>query len=192
MKKNRNILRGGVFLPVLVMLWMGCANLTADTEGKNNQTISDDPPVVAADPGDRAEDPLTAEGSLVLNSKELNVLGLADPVVIVFSGDAAPSISGGNGATVTAAAGHVAVTLVQAGADIVAQGIGADGSITISGNYDFNLHLNGLGLASASGAAINNNGSGAMKVTLVEGTANRLIDGAGGDQKAAFYSKGDF
>ncbi|MDR1100695.1 MAG: carbohydrate-binding domain-containing protein [Treponema sp.] len=142
--------------------------------------------MVAADPGD------TTEGALVLNSKDLSALGLADPVVIVFNGDVAPSISGGNGATVAADTSHVAVTLAQAGTDIVAQGTGADGSITVSGDYAFNLYLNGLGLASASGAAINNDGSGAMNVTLVEGTANQLIDGAGGDQKAAFYSKGDF
>ncbi|MDR1247799.1 MAG: carbohydrate-binding domain-containing protein [Treponema sp.] len=186
MKKNRNILRGGVFLLAMGIVWTGCANPTAGAGRKNNQTVADDPPVVAADPGD------TADSALVPGSKNVSALGLADPVVIVFNGDAAPSISGGNGATVTADASHVAVMLVQAGANIVAQGIDADGSITVSGNYTFNLYLNGLGLASASGAVINNDGSGAMNVALVEGTANRLVDGAGGDQKAAFYSKGDF
>jgi hypothetical protein len=78
------------------------------------------------------------------------------------------------------------------GANIVAQGLCANASLTLSGNYDFNLYLNGLGLTNSSGAAINNDGTGAMNVILVEGTANRLIDSAGGSQKAAFYSKGDF
>jgi hypothetical protein len=78
------------------------------------------------------------------------------------------------------------------GANIVAQGISGDGSLTFSGNYNFNLYLNGVGLTNASGAAINNDGSGAMQVTLVEGTTSRLIDGADSDDKAAFYSKGDF
>jgi hypothetical protein len=186
MKKNRDILRGGILLLALAILWAGCANPSAGAGQKNNQTGLDDPSTAAADPDD------TTEGTLVLNSKDLSALGLADPIVIVFNGDAAPSISGGNGATVTADTGHVAVTLAQAGANIVAQGICADGSITFSGDYAFNLYLNGLGLAGASGAAINNDGSGAMNVALVEGTANQLVDGAGGDQKAAFYSKGDF
>jgi hypothetical protein len=74
----------------------------------------------------------------------------------------------------------------------VAQGISADASLTFSGNYDFNLYLNGAGLTNSGGAAINNDGTGTMNVTLVEGTANRLIDGAGRSHKATFYSKGDF
>jgi hypothetical protein len=74
----------------------------------------------------------------------------------------------------------------------VAQGISAGASLTFSGNYNFNLYLNGAGLTGTAGAAINNDGTGTMNVTLVEGTANRLIDGEEGSQKAAFYSKGDF
>jgi hypothetical protein len=93
---------------------------------------------------------------------------------------------------VNAETNHVTVTLTQADANIVVQGTCADGSITFTGNHAFNLYLNGLELASLSGAAINNDGSKAMNVTLVDGTGNRLIDGAEGGQKAAFYSKGDF
>ncbi|MDR1277927.1 MAG: carbohydrate-binding domain-containing protein [Treponema sp.] len=195
MKKTRNLLWGGVFPLIPAIVWIGCVSPAIDTSHpgnadntgqENSQTDSGVPPEVSADPGD------TEDGALVPNSKDLSALGIANPVVIVFNGEAAPSISPGNGAAVSANTGHAAVTLTQAGANIVAQGICADGSITISGNYAFNLYLNGLGLTSTSGAAINNDGSGAMSVTLVEETANRLIDGAGGDQKAAFYSKGDF
>jgi hypothetical protein len=196
MKRNRNLLRGGVvFLLVPVIVWIGCVSPaidtpnpgnTDDTGQENDQTVSGVPPVVAADPGD------TADGTLVPNSKDVSALELANPVVIKFNGEAAPSIINGNGVTVTANTSHVAVTLTQTGVDIVAQGICADGSITFSGDYAFNLYLNGLGLTSASDAAITNEGSGAMNVTLVDGTANRLVDGTGGDQKAAFYSKGDF
>jgi hypothetical protein len=189
MKRNRDLLRGGVFLLAAAVTGAGCSNpanyggITAGRE--DGPAVSGVLPVVAADPGD------TADGALVPGSKSAGALGLASPLVIVFDGEAAPSTSGGGGASAAAVSGHVTVTLSQPGADIVAQGVCADGSITFSGNYPFNLYLNGLGLA-ASGAVINNDGSGAMNVILVEGTASRLVDGAGGGQKAAFYSKGDF
>jgi hypothetical protein len=189
MKRTVNLWRSGVFLLSLVIL-TGCGNPAADTPnpGAADDTgqESGNPPATAADPGDTADEPL------IPNSKDVNTLGLANPLVIVFNGDGAPAITGGAGAAVSADTNHAAVTLTQAGADIVAQGICEDGSLTFSGNYPFNLYLNGLGLVSASGAAISNDGSGAMNVTLVDGTANRLVDGAGGAQKAAFYSKGDF
>jgi hypothetical protein len=143
-------------------------------------------PTVPADPGDTADD------ALIPASAALSALGLSAPVVIVFSETAAPAVTQGANAEVTANANHVTVTLTAAGANIVVQGVNADASLTLSGNYNFNLYLNGAGLTGSGGAAINNDGTGAMNVTLVEGTANRLIDGAGGSQKAAFYSKGDF
>ena len=189
MKRTVNPWRSGAFLLALV-IWMGCGNPAVDTlnPGNTDDTGQEtgDPPAAAADPGDTADEPL------VPNSKEVNTLGLANPLVIVFNGEAAPTITGGAGAAASADTSHAAVTLTAAGADIVAQGICEDGSLTFSGNYPFNLYLNGLGLTSASGGAINNDGAGAMNVTLVAGTANRLVDGAGGAQKAAFYSKGDF
>ncbi|MDR2782500.1 MAG: carbohydrate-binding domain-containing protein, partial [Treponema sp.] len=153
---------------------------------EDDNTDTGVPPAVAADPGD------TADIALVPASKGVNALGLTGPVVIVFSDAAAPAVTGGAHARVNAGANHVTVTLTAAGANIVAQGISAEGSLTFSGDYDFNLYLNGAGLTNAAGAAITNDGTGTMNLTLVEGTANRLIDGAGGSQKSAFYSKGDF
>ena len=191
MKRNRNLWQGGAFLLAAVIIWAGCTNPAVETPNPGNaddtgQPDSGDPPVIASDPGD------PADGALVPNSKNVSTLELANPLVITFDNGAAPTVTNGASATVNADTNHVAITLTLEGADIVAQGICADGSLTFSGNYAFNLYLNGLGLTSVSGAAITNDGSGTMNVTLVEGTANRLIDGTAGAQKAAFYSKGDF
>jgi hypothetical protein len=191
-----------VFTVTAGLVWLGCSSPVVDApndkpndtnQGDDNSDgdyeIQPEAPVVAADPGDTADSPL------VPGSKEVGTLGLADPVVIVFNEGAAPTVTGGAGAAVNADTSHAAVTLTQAGADIVVQGISPDGSLAFSGNFSFNLYLNGAGLTNggvaASGAAITNNGTGAMNVTLVEGTVNRLIDKAGGEQKAALYSKGD-
>ncbi|MDR2403086.1 MAG: carbohydrate-binding domain-containing protein, partial [Spirochaetaceae bacterium] len=190
MKKNGWFFWGGFLVLIAAMLWTGCGNPAIDNPPPDNSdtpgTDNGVPPEVAADPGDTADTPL------VPASKDVSTLGLASPVLIVFSEAAAPAVRPGANAELSAATNHVTVTLTAAGADIVAQGTCADGSITFTGNHAFNLYLNGLELASLSGAAINNDGSEAMNVTLVEGTANRLIDSAGGGQKAAFYSKGDF
>ncbi|MDR1215589.1 MAG: carbohydrate-binding domain-containing protein [Treponema sp.] len=186
MKRNQNFRRSGVFLLIAAMIGAGCTNQASDTSKSTNPDDTGVPPIIATDPGD------TQEAALVPNSKDAGTLGLINQVVIVFNEDAAPTITNGTGAVVTTSVNHVTVEITQTGADVVAQGICADGSLTFFGDYAFNLYLNGLGLTSASGAAINNDGNAAMNVTLVEGTANRLIDGAEGAQKAAFYSKGDF
>jgi hypothetical protein len=192
MKKNSNLFLRYAFLVIMVLVWMGCPNATVETTALGDISQEDDdedngaPPVIVSDPGD------TADATLVPASKDISVLGLTNPLVIIFSGSAAPEIIGNTNATTNVEGNNVAVTLTAAGANIVAQGINAEGSLTFSGNYDFNLYLNGAGLTGSDGAAINNDGTGTMHVTLVEGTANRLIDAASGGQKAAFYSKGDF
>jgi hypothetical protein len=186
-KNKRMMFLGAVFFAAAVLIVMGCANELPGTEDTEQEGTPDtgNPPAIAADPGD------TEDGALVPNSKNVDTLELSNPTLIVFSEAAAPTVTPGANAEVSAETNQVTVTLTAADADIVAQGICADGSITFSGNYGFNLYLNGLGLTSASGAAINHDGTGTMNLTLVEGTANRLIDGAEGGQKAAFYSKGD-
>jgi hypothetical protein len=191
MKKNTAIFLRPLFFSAAVLAWMGCPSSTAETTGAPNQEEiivedTDAPPVIAADPGD------TEDAALVPASRDIGALGLANPLVITFSETDTPTVTDGTNATAEAAGNNVMVTLASAGANIVAQGLCADASLVLSGNYDFNLYLNGLGLANPGGAAINNDGAGTMHVTLVEGTANRLTDGAEGDQKAAFYSKGDF
>jgi hypothetical protein len=190
-KKNTAVifLRGSFFIAA-ALVWTACPNPADETTGNPDQEKSggenNGVPMVT-DPGD------TADAALVPASKDISDLGLANPLIITFSeAAAAPTVKGGTNATASPETNHVTVTLTASGADIVAQGINAEGSLTFSGDYDFNLYLNGLGLTSSGGGAINNDGTGTMKVTLVEKTENRLIDGAGGSQKAAFYSKGDF
>jgi hypothetical protein len=177
---------------LFTLLWLGAAACSKNSPYEEVNDIIENPadatliPTVPADPGD------TVDAVLVPSSKDVSTLGLSAPIVIVFSEAAAPVITSGANAEVSASTNHVTVTLTQAGANIVVQGLCADASLTFSGNHNFNLYLNGAGFTNAGGAAINNDGTGTMNVTLVEGTANRQIDGAGGSQKAAFYSKGDF
>jgi hypothetical protein len=180
-----------IFFLTAVLVWTGCPNATVETTtpGGTSQEDDDDGtlPVIASDPGD------TANTALVPSSKDVSTLGLTNPLVITFSETAAPAVTSGANATASVSGNNVAVTLTAAGANVVAQGVNADASLTFSGGYDFNLYLNGVGLTVSGGvAAINNDGAGTMNVTLVDGTANRLIDAAAGSQKAAFYSKGDF
>jgi hypothetical protein len=187
---KKMMLLGRMFFAAAVLAVMGCTNPAVETsevpDTEGTEQDEGNPPSIAADPGD------TEDGALIPDSKDVDALELSSPVVIVFRESAAPTVTPGANAEVTADTNHVTVTLTAADADIVAQGICADGSLAFSGDYDFNLYLNGLGLAGASDAAINNDGKGTMNVTLVEGTATQLIDGAEGAQKAAFYSKGDF
>jgi hypothetical protein len=189
-KKNAAIFLRAAFFLAAVLVWIGCPSTVETTDNPNQEEIHEEdnsaPPVIAADPGD------AADVALVPASKDISALGLENPLVITFSETAAPTVTGGTNAAANVAGNKVTVTLTAAGANIVAQGINADASLTFSGNYNFNLYLNGAGFSSSDSAAINNDGTGTMNVTLVEGTENRLIDGAGGGQKAAFYSKGDF
>ena len=186
MKNNVSLFLRRMFFVAPVLGWMGCPNQAVETHALGNSDDNSAPPLIAADPGD------TADAALVPASKSISALGLANPLLITFSESAAPTITGGRNATTSVVGNHVTVTLTAAGANVVVQGINADASLRFAGNYDFNLYLNGVGLSSAAGAAINNDGAETMNVTLVEGTANRLIDSAEGEQKAAFYSKGNF
>jgi hypothetical protein len=189
---------------VLIVLWMSCSNALDDRaavgnaedgtnqEEETNQeedyidyTDTSVAPAVAADPGD------AADAVLVPDSKDVSSLALASAVLISFDDEETPTVSGTvEGVAVSADTNHVVVTLTGAGANIVVQGVSDAGSLTFSGNFAFNLYLNGVGLTNEDGGAISNGGTGKMTATLVEGTKSRLIDGAG--SKGAFYSKGDF
>jgi hypothetical protein len=161
MKRTGSFLRRGILPLIVAAAWTACASPASSPPDNSGAPEQPKDELVSADPGD------TADAELVPASKDINALGLASPVVINFNGDSAPTVTAGANAEVNAETNHVAVTLTAADANIVAQGVCADGSITLAGNYAFNLYLNGLELASLSGAAINNDGSKAMNVTLV-------------------------
>lgn len=80
--------------------------------------------------------------------------------------------------------------------DYVLQGSSDDGGFKIYGVKKYNLYLNGVDLASATGAAVNSQCKKRARVFLVDGTQNSLSDatayGTTGseDEKATFFSEG--
>ncbi len=73
-------------------------------------------------------------------------------------------------------------------------GTSNDGEFYMSGEYKATIELNGLMLTNAtpvySGAAIDIQNGKRIKVKVVTGTTNTLVDAAGGSQKGCLYIKG--
>ena len=73
-------------------------------------------------------------------------------------------------------------------------GTSNDGEFYMSGSYKATIELNGLNLTNLnpvnSGAAIHIENSKRIKVKILEGTTNSLVDAASGSQKGCFYIKG--
>ena len=73
-------------------------------------------------------------------------------------------------------------------------GSSSDGEFYMSGSYKATLELNGLTLTNKtpvkSGAAVHIQNGKRIKVKLMDGTTNTLVDCASGSQKGAFYVKG--
>lgn len=74
------------------------------------------------------------------------------------------------------------------------QGKTADGGFYMEGNYKATIELNGLTLSNQSavysGAAVHVQNGKRIKVKVVTGTTNTLVDKSGGDQKGCIYIKG--
>lgn len=101
----------------------------------------------------------------------------------------APSVTG---VTYTVDGANVSITSSTTKDEITynVTGSSANGSLTITGQYKFTLALNGVSLASQSGAAIDIQCGKRIALVLKEGTENTLSDAANGAQKACLYSKG--
>ena len=73
-------------------------------------------------------------------------------------------------------------------------GSSTDGEFYMSGSYKATLELNGLTLTNKtpvkSGAAVHIQNSKRIKVKVMDGTINTLVDNASGSQKGALYVKG--
>lgn len=73
-------------------------------------------------------------------------------------------------------------------------GTSNDGEFYMSGSYKATIELNGLNLTNLnpvnSGAAIHIDNSKRIKVKILDGTTNSLVDAASGSQKGCFYVKG--
>ena len=73
-------------------------------------------------------------------------------------------------------------------------GSSTDGEFYMSGSYKATVELNGLTLTNTnpvtSGAAVHIQNGKRIKVKVMDGTVNTLVDNASGSQKGAFYVKG--
>ena len=73
-------------------------------------------------------------------------------------------------------------------------GSSTDGEFYMSGSYKATIELNGLTLTNAtpvySGAAVHIQNGKRIKVKVITGTTNTLIDAVGGSQKGCLYIKG--
>ena len=121
-------------------------------------------------------------------------------VSVVYDGTSATVVVAGNIAQyVTPTVNGAHVSIVQS--DDVAEeitytlsGSSTDGEFYMSGSYKTTVELNGLTLTNAtpvySGAAVHIQNGKRIKMKVVTGTTNTLVDAAGGSQKGCLYIKG--
>lgn len=96
------------------------------------------------------------------------------------------------GVTATIAGADVTVNNSNEGTEFsfTLSGETADGSFLYNGAYKATFVLNGVGITSTKGAAIDIECGKRIALELKKGTVNTLVDCAGGKQKAALYCKG--
>lgn len=124
-------------------------------------------------------------------------------VSVVYNGTAATVTIAGNVAQYVAAdinGAHVNITQSALVDDEVGEitynlsGSSTDGEFYMSGSYKATVELNGLTLVNEtpykSGAAVHIQDGKRIKVKVVTGTTNTLVDAASGSQKGALYIKG--
>lgn len=121
-------------------------------------------------------------------------------VAVAYNGQTVAITVAGNVAqylTITASGAHVNIEQSSELAEEITytlSGSSDDGECYISGSYKATVELNGLTLTNAkpvtSGAAVHIQNGKRIKVKVLEGTSNTLVDAANGSQKGAFYVKG--
>ena len=121
-------------------------------------------------------------------------------VVVVYNGETASVSVAGNVAkylTINVSGAHVNIAQSDDLAEEITyslSGSSADGEFYMSGSYKATIELNGLSLTNttpiSSGAAIHIQNGKRIKVKVMDGTTNTLVDCASGSQKGAFYVKG--
>ncbi|MDR0510803.1 MAG: carbohydrate-binding domain-containing protein [Rikenellaceae bacterium] len=146
------------------------------------------------------ENPLTPDPDFRTNAVEGYSPAGTDNVFITFSmtGEAQVNNLVPTKAEVNVDGQHVTVKTLAKDVNFVATGTTGNGSLKFlaSGSNKFNLILNGASITNPRGAAINNQLSKTVSLTLLDGTNNRLIDGAtydvpdGEDMKGTFFSEG--
>ena len=121
-------------------------------------------------------------------------------VAVVYNGTKAAVTVAGNIAqylTVSVSGAHVNIEQSSDVAEEITyrlSGSSTDGEFYMSGSYKATIELNGLLLTNktpvTSGAAVHIQNSKRIKVKIMDGTTNTLVDCASGSQKGAFYVKG--
>ena len=121
-------------------------------------------------------------------------------VTVVYNENSAAVTVAGNVAkylTISVSGAHVNIAQsddLQQEITYTLSGSSADGEFYMSGSYKATLELNGLTLTNKtpvkSGAAVHIQNSKRIKVKVMDGSTNTLVDCANGSQKGAFYVKG--
>ena len=121
-------------------------------------------------------------------------------VSVVYNGGATTVFVAGNVAKyliISVSGAHVNIAQSEDVAEEITytlSGSSTDGEFYLSGSYKATVELNGLTLTNShpvsSGAAIHIQNSKRIKVKVMDGTTNTLVDCASGSQKGAFYVKG--
>lgn len=123
-----------------------------------------------------------------------------DVVSVVYDGEMARVSVAGNVAqylTITTTGSHVHIeqhTDLAEEITYTLSGSSNDGEFYMSGSYKATVELNGLTLTNTnpvtSGAAVHIQNGKRIKVKVMDGTSNTLVDASVGEQKGALYVKG--
>ena len=121
-------------------------------------------------------------------------------VSVVYKGETVAITVAGNIAqylTITSSGAHVNIAQSDDLAEEITytlSGSSSDGEFYLSGSYKATIKLNGLTLTNqnplTSGAALHIQNGKRIKVKVLDGTINTLVDAATGSQKGALYVKG--
>ena len=121
-------------------------------------------------------------------------------VSVVYNGSAVSVVVAGNVAkylTITISGAHVNIAQSSDLAEEITytlSGSSTDGEFYMSGSYKATVEFNGLSLTNktpvTSGAAVHIQNGKRIKVKVITGTTNTLVDAANGSQKGALYIKG--
>ena len=136
-----------------------------------------------------------------ISSMTINNTKVTDGTVsVTYNGTTAVVTVAGNIAqyvTPTVSGAHVSIAQSDDLAEEITytlSGTSTDGEFYTSGSYKATIELNGLTLTNAtpvySGAAVHVQNGKRIKVKVVTGTTNTLVDAASGTQKGCLYIKG--
>ena len=141
------------------------------------------------------------EFSLSDISMKIDATSVTDgSISVAYDGSEAAVVVAGNIAqyvTPTISGAHVSIAQSDDLAEEITYtltGTSTDGEFYMSGSYKATVELNGLTLTNAtpvySGAAVHVQNGKRIKVKVVTGTTNTLVDAASGSQKGCLYVKG--